>query len=171
MSAGGAAAAAAVAAEAERRRREEEEEMTKYNDADLQEGWEFKILRSNTLAFRKPEVFQKACQEEATAGWTLVEKFDDQRLRFKRPITAREKDSLLDFDPYRTQYGTAARTAIVVGCTVVGILFVSFLIIAAVFGIAAFLAPARPLPAPAPQKLLPKPLPAPAPHNLLLPNR
>jgi hypothetical protein len=157
------AGAAAAAAEAERRRREEEEEMTKYTDADLQEGWEFKILRSNTAAFRKPEVFQKACAEEAAAGWVLVEKFDDQRLRFKRPISAREKDSSLDFDPYRTQYGMAANTAIVAGCTIVGILFVSFLLIAAVFGIMTFFAPA-------PHHLVPKPLPAPAPHNLL-PNR
>ena len=164
MSAGGAAAVAA-AAEAERRRREEEEEMTKYTDADLQEGWEFKILRANTAAFRKPEVFQKACAEEAAAGWVLVEKFDDQRLRFKRPLSAREKDSSLDFDPYRTQYGisTAAYTTRVVGCTIFGILFVSLLLIAAVFGIATFFAPA-------PHNLLPKPLPVSAPRNLL-PNR
>jgi hypothetical protein len=161
MSAGGATAAAA----AERRRREEEEEegMTKYTDADLEGGWEFKILRSNIAAFRKPEVFQKVCEEEAAAGWVLVEKFDNQRLRFKRPISAREKDSSLDFDPYRTQYGTSANTAIVAGCTVVGILFVSLLIIAAVFGIASFFAPA-------PHHLVPKPLPVPAPQKLL-PNR
>jgi hypothetical protein len=161
----GAAAVAAAAAEAERRRREEEEEMTKYSDAELQAGWEFKILRSNTAAFRKPAVFQKACTEEAAAGWVLVEKFDDQRLRFKRPVSAREKDSSLDFDPYRTQYGitTAANTAVVAGCTIAGILFVSLLLIAAVFGITAFFAPT-------PHNLVPKPLPAPAPHNLL-PNR
>ena len=56
MSAGaaGAAAAAAVA----QQMREEEEEMTKYSDAELDEGWEFKILRSNTAAFRKPEVLR-----------------------------------------------------------------------------------------------------------------
>jgi len=135
--------------------------MTKYTDADLEGEWEFKILRSNIAAFRKPDVFQKACEEEALAGWVLVEKFDDQRLRFKRPISAREKDSSLDFDPYRTQYGTAANTRLVAGCTVVGILFASFLIIAAVFGIASFFAPA-------PHHLVPKPVPAP--HNLL-PNR
>jgi hypothetical protein len=101
MSAG---AAAAAAAEAERRRKEEEE-MTKYTDADLQGDWEFKIVRANTMAFRKPDVFRQVCAEEARAGWTLVEKFDDSRLRFKRPISARARDAGLEFDPYRTHYG------------------------------------------------------------------
>ena len=65
--------------------RQEEEEMTKYTDADLQGDWEFKIVRSNLAGFRKPEVLQQVCAEEAKAGWILVEKFDNQRLRFKRP--------------------------------------------------------------------------------------
>jgi hypothetical protein len=135
MSTGAAGAAAAAAAEAERRR--EEEEMTKYTDADLREGWEFKILRANTAAFRKPEVFRQVCTEEATAGWTLVEKFDDQRLRFKRPISARAGDSGLEFDPYRTQYGisSARYVVILLTCTLLGVA----LIIAAVIGTVALL--------------------------------
>ena len=84
--------AGAAAAEAERRR-QEEEEMTKYSDADLQGDWEFKIVRSNLAGFRSPEVLQQVCAEEARAGWTLVEKFDNQRLRFKRPISARAGDA------------------------------------------------------------------------------
>lgn len=35
----------------------------------------------------------------------MVEKFDNQRLRLKRPASARTADSALDFDPYRTSYG------------------------------------------------------------------
>jgi hypothetical protein len=100
-------AAAAAAAEAERRR-QEEEEMTKYTDADLQGDWEFKIVRSNLASFKSPEVLQQVCAEEARAGWTLVEKFDNQRLRFKRPIAARAGDAGLGFDPYRTQYGVSS---------------------------------------------------------------
>ncbi|MGO9113144.1 MAG: hypothetical protein ACLP9L_28250, partial [Thermoguttaceae bacterium] len=109
--------AAAAAAEAERRR-QEEEEMTKYTDADLQGDWEFKIVRSNLAGFKNPEVLQQVCAEEARAGWTLVEKFDDQRLRFKRPIAARAGDSGLGFDPYRTQYGASSGVivAIIVAC-------------------------------------------------------
>src|SRR5208283_5486729 len=115
MSAG--AAAAAAAAEAERRR-QEEEEMTKYSDADLQGDWEFKIVRANTMAFGKPDVFRQVCAEEARAGWTLVEKFDDSRLRFKRPISARAGDAGLGIDPYRSQYGTSsgAIVAVIVAC-------------------------------------------------------
>ncbi len=62
--------------------------MTKYTDAELQASWEFKILRSNTAAFKKSDVLRKVCAEEAQAGWVLLEKFDNSRLRFKRPLSA-----------------------------------------------------------------------------------
>src|SRR5947208_77783 len=98
MSAAGAAAAAAVA----RRRREEEESMTGYTHADLAEGWEFKILRSATGAFRSADGLRKAVEEERRAGWVLLEKFDNGRVRFKRPVSARSGDAALSIDPYRT---------------------------------------------------------------------
>ena len=79
--------------------------MTGYSDADLSEGWEFKILRSAMGRFGKPDHLRHALDEEARAGWTLVEKFDNQRLRFKRPASARAGDAALGFDPYRTTYG------------------------------------------------------------------
>ena len=126
MSAG---AAAAAAAEAERQR-QEEEEMTKYSDADLHGDWEFKIVRSNLAGFKNPEVLQQVCAEEARAGWTLVEKFDNQRLRFKRPISARAGDAGLDFDPYRSQVGTSS------GVIVAVILGIALVAIAGVFGVA-----------------------------------
>ena len=85
IGAGGAAGAAAAAAAAELQRREEEE-MTPYNTKDLDEGWEFKILRSNFAAFRNPEKLRAILEEEKRGGWTLVEKFDDQRIRLKRPV-------------------------------------------------------------------------------------
>jgi hypothetical protein len=99
-----AAAAAAAAAEA-RRRREEEESMTGYSPADLADGWEFKILRSATRVFKDPDRLRHALEEESRAGWVLVEKFDNQRLRLKRPASARAGDAGLGFDPYRTTYG------------------------------------------------------------------
>jgi hypothetical protein len=125
MSAGAAGAAGAAAAAEAERRRHEEEEMTHYTAAELQE-WEFKIVRSNLAAFRKPEVLRQVCAEEARAGWSLLEKFDNQRLRFKRPISARAGDAGLEFDPYRTEFGASAGVivAVVVGC----ILFVALAI-------------------------------------------
>ena len=100
-----AAIAGAVAAAAARRERKEEETMTGYTQADLNEGWEFKILRSATGAFGKPERLRQALEEEARAGWMLLEKFDNQRVRLKRPASARAGDATLGFDPYRTSYG------------------------------------------------------------------
>jgi hypothetical protein len=37
----------------------------------------------------------------------LVEKFDNSRIRLKRPAKARELDGKLDFDPYRTHAGAS----------------------------------------------------------------
>ncbi len=74
-------------------------------------GWEFKIVRANRELFRDPGVFQRLCKEEAEAGWIMLEKLDDRRVRFKRPIALREilQPDYLPYDPYRTHYGSSAR--------------------------------------------------------------
>lgn len=54
--------------------------MTGYSTEDLAGDWEFKILRAVTRQFHDPDKLRKALDEEAQAGWILVEKFDDQRL-------------------------------------------------------------------------------------------
>jgi len=84
-------AAAAAAAERKRRLQKEEEQMTRYRTEEL-EGWEFKIVRAATRKFRRPEVLQRVCEEEARAGWEMLEKFDDSRIRFKRRIDHRAED-------------------------------------------------------------------------------
>lgn len=103
----------AAAGGAARRRREqkEEDEMTRYSQTDLIEGWEFKILRSATGAFGKPEYLRMALEAEARAGWVLVEKFDNRRVRVKRPASARSGDAALGCDPYRTAYGMSEMTS------------------------------------------------------------
>ncbi len=95
---------------------EEEERMTRYSSDDLNEDWEFKIVRSETAEFRKAEVFQQLLQEEAISGWRLVEKLDDMRIRFKRPASARKRDAMLPegIDPYRTRFGSSSRSIILV---------------------------------------------------------
>ena len=102
-----AAAGAAAAAAAQRAIEEEEENMTAYSREELADDWEFKIVRANTGVFGKPAEFNKLIEEEARAGWQLVEKFDNSRVRFKRPRAARQRDAQLpeDVDPYRTRYG------------------------------------------------------------------
>jgi len=131
MSAGGASAAAAAAAA--RRRREEEEAMTAYTHADLTEGWEFKILRSATGQFRNPDPLRQALEEEARAGWVLMEKFDNQRVRLKRPAAARAGDAALGFDPYRTSYGMGEGTLafIIIGSIIGSISLLLVIIFAA----------------------------------------
>jgi hypothetical protein len=96
------AAASAARAAAERK---EEELMTPYTPNDLAEGWEFKILRSTTGGFRNPDTPRAVLEQEQLAGWTLVEKFDNARVRLKRPASARAGDAALDFDARRTYVG------------------------------------------------------------------
>jgi len=72
-------------------------------------GWEFKIVRSHRDLFRDPAVLQRLCEEESHAGWILLEKLDDRRIRFKRPIALREiiKSEMMAIDPYRSHYGSS----------------------------------------------------------------
>lgn len=94
--------------------------MTTYSTDQLSDDWEFKIVRSNTRAFGRPSTLNRLLQEEARAGWTMVEKFDDQRIRFKRPRQARLDDAKLPpgVDPYRVHYGMSpfAFTLLIVAC-------------------------------------------------------
>lgn len=73
-------------------------------------GWEFKIVRASRNVFRDPAVFQQLCEEEAQAGWILLEKLDDRRVRFKRPLALRDlvKQESLSFDPYRCYYNPSS---------------------------------------------------------------
>ena len=136
MAYGGAAAAAAAAAARKRqlRAQEEEEKMTQYEPEDLQDEWEFKIVRSPSAALRRPETLRQLMDEEARAGWVFLEKLDDSRARFKRSTGARYRDALLPagVDPYRTRYGRESKApsallAIMVGLLLAGVL--AFLIL------------------------------------------
>ena len=118
----------AAAAAAKKRRQmgrlaEEEEDMAKYTQDELGTDWEFKIVRSESGAFRKPEVVKTLLEEEARAGWVMLEKFDNNRIRFKRPRSARNRDTLLppDVDPYRTRYGTPSAQYAVLATLVLGL--------------------------------------------------
>jgi hypothetical protein len=101
----------------------EEETMVHYTAGDLNEDWEFKIVRSETPVFRKREVLDRLIEEESYAGWVMLEKLDDRRIRFKRPRSARTKDTYLppDVDPYRSHYGpSVSRPAVLLALVMVG---------------------------------------------------
>jgi len=112
---------AAHAAAQRRKKQQEEERMASYNLNDLNE-WEFKIVRSTLNQFGKPDVFRQMVEEESLSGWQLLEKLDDGRVRFKRPVSARKRDAMLPpgIDPYRTQYGMSEGA---LGITIVLVIF------------------------------------------------
>jgi len=84
---------------------QEEEEMTPYQPQDLRGDWGSRSFDPSPAPFRKPEKLKEALHQEAKAGWALVEKFDNSRIRLKRPESARSGDGALGFDPYRTYVG------------------------------------------------------------------
>jgi hypothetical protein len=97
-------------------------------------GWEFKIVRANRDLFRNPVILQRLCEEEGEAGWVLLEKLDDRRVRFKRPVALRDliKPERLSFDPYRCHYGPTTKPLTVLGA----IAFLTALILPAYLGYA-----------------------------------
>jgi hypothetical protein len=109
----------------------EEEKMTPYSARDLAEDWEFKILRSLTARFRDPARLKAILEEEARAGWTLVEKFDGGRVRLKRPASALSGDAALPFDARRTTFGPGP------GYRIVSTFLGALALIAAIFALAA----------------------------------
>ncbi len=128
MIGGGGRAAAARAKE-----REEEEDMTPYSDNDSLSNWEFKIIRSGTGLFGRPDKLREVLEEEAHAGWELVEKFDNNRVRLRRPVAAGKDDFTLDFDPYRTWIGVSESGMVARGLVVsavVGAIILAFYFLA-----------------------------------------
>lgn len=96
--------------------------------------WEYKIVRASRDLFRNPAIFHKLCREEAEVGWILLEKLDDRRVRFKRPIGLRDapRANLPPFDPYRSHYGPMSNAM----TWAVGIVFLSAIVLPAVLGYA-----------------------------------
>lgn len=114
-----------VIAQQQRKIQEEEEEVTTPTATE----YEYKFLRSQFGIFKKPEKFRAALAEEARCGWELVEKFDDSRVRLRRPVSCRAQDADSGQDPYRTRVGAGE------GAMVAWIVLAVVLGIAAVFGV------------------------------------
>jgi hypothetical protein len=96
--------------------------------------WEYKIVRASSDLFRNPAIFHKLCREEEEFGWILLEKLDDRRVRFKRPIALRDapRPNLPPFDPYRTHYGPLSNAM----TWAAAIVFLSAIVLPAVLGYA-----------------------------------
>ncbi len=105
--------------------------MTTYRPEDM--DWEFKIVRANLPVFRSSRHLERLLEEEGQAGWTLLEKFDNSRIRLKRPRQARINDAKLPYgvDPYRVHYGMSPVAFTLL--TVIGVLALTGLIVAGTF--------------------------------------
>lgn len=104
--------AAAAAARQKRLMEEEEEQLTPYSHEELDDNWEFKIVRASTDLFADPQSLQQVVNEEGRSGWVLLEKFDNNRLRFKRRRGAGASLYGLnpEIDPYRSHVGVSQTT-------------------------------------------------------------
>ena len=100
--------------------------MAQYTRDNLSSDWEFKIVRAATPAFRRKRVLDQLIEEEARAGWVMLEKLDDSRVRFRRPHRARAQDAYLPdgIDPYRTHYGATSTQNVIIALLFLGILMV-----------------------------------------------
>lgn len=87
-----------AAQQREQSRREEEVAMTSYRPDELGE-WQFKIVKGTFKTAQQIEAVQK---EQAEHGWILVEIFDQNRIRFKRPVKEADNDSFREGNPYAT---------------------------------------------------------------------
>lgn len=79
--------------------RKEEEQLTSYTPTDMSEDWQFKIVHGN---FSSQHAVEQVIREQAEFGWIFLEKFDNGRIRFKRPASEAINDRGRPGDPYST---------------------------------------------------------------------
>lgn len=68
---------------------------------------EYKVVQSQTPMFADTAKMHEVLAEEAQAGWQLLEKEDNYRLRLQRNISHRANDASLGFDAYRSTVGVS----------------------------------------------------------------
>ena len=69
---------------------------------------EYKIIQSQTPLFANSAKMHEVLEQESRAGWQLLEKEDNFRLKLQRSISHRENDAALDFDAYRSNVGVSS---------------------------------------------------------------
>lgn len=87
---------------------------------------EYKVVQASTPFFAKSQNIESIMLDEVKAGWRLLEKCDNYKLRLQRDISHRANDKNLSIDPYRTQVGL--NSAVVYGLTALATLAVVYLI-------------------------------------------
>ena len=69
---------------------------------------EYKVIQSLTPMFSDTAKMHEILDEEAKAGWRLLAKEDNYRLKLQRDISNRANDANLDLDAYRTTVGVSS---------------------------------------------------------------
>lgn len=69
---------------------------------------EYKVVQSQTPLFSNTAKMQEILAEEAKAGWQLLEKEDNYRIKLQRNISHRANDANLTTDPYRSTVGVSS---------------------------------------------------------------
>lgn len=88
---------------------------------------EYKIIQAQTPLFADTKKMQEVLALEAEAGWDLLEKEDNYRIKLQRDIANRRNDGNLTIDPYRTTVGVSS--ILTYGMTALGtILIVSVIL-------------------------------------------
>lgn len=69
---------------------------------------EYKVIQAQTPLFADTAKMQEVLDQESRAGWRLLEKQDNYRIKVQRDISHRDNDADLDFDAYRTTVGVSS---------------------------------------------------------------
>jgi hypothetical protein len=69
---------------------------------------EFKTMQAQTPLFADSKKMQEILLEESKAGWDLLEKEDNYRIKLQRDIENRSNDGNSPTDPYRTTVGVSS---------------------------------------------------------------
>ena len=69
---------------------------------------EYKVMQAQTPLFSDTQKMHDVLAQEAKAGWRLLEKEDNYKIRLQRDISNRENDANLDFDAYRSTVGVSS---------------------------------------------------------------
>ncbi len=69
---------------------------------------EYKVIQAQTPLFSDTQKMLEVLDQEAKAGWSLLEKEDNYKIRLQRNISNRENDKNLDFDAYRSTVGVSS---------------------------------------------------------------
>ena len=69
---------------------------------------EYKTIQAQTPLFADSKKMHAMLEEEAKAGWQLLWKEDNYKIKLQREILHRENDKTLDFDAYRTSVGVSS---------------------------------------------------------------